>query len=89
MTDQETVPPVAVPADIDVPDRIAWGLTARQLAILAVAGAAAWAAYRALASTVPPGLLLAAAGGSRSTLFAHRAKAEHRLRQLLRANQHR
>jgi hypothetical protein len=61
MTGQEAVPPVAVPADIDAPDRIAWGLTARQLAILAVAGAAAWAAYRALAGTVPPGLLLAAA----------------------------
>jgi hypothetical protein len=28
-------------------------------------------------------------GRSRTTLYAHRAQAEHRLRQLLRANQHR
>jgi hypothetical protein len=34
---------VSIPADIDRPDRILAGLTARQLAILATSGAAAWA----------------------------------------------
>src|SRR6266545_5580194 len=34
---------VTIPADIDRPDRILAGLTARQLAILATSGAAAWA----------------------------------------------
>jgi len=33
----DTTPRASVPADIDAPDTIVWGLTFRQLAILAVA----------------------------------------------------
>ena len=51
----------AVRADVDTPDRIAWGLTARQLAILAVAGTAGYGLHQMLAPLVPP-LVLAAAG---------------------------
>ena len=51
----------AVPADVDTPDRIAWGLTARQLAILTVAGTAGYGLHQMLAPLVPP-LVLAAAG---------------------------
>ena len=50
-----------VPADVDAPDRIAWGLTARQLAILAVAGTTGYGLHQALAPLVPQ-LVLAAAG---------------------------
>jgi hypothetical protein len=47
--------PVAamVPADFDAPDRVLYGLTARQVAILAVAGTLLWLAYQALTPTVP------------------------------------
>jgi hypothetical protein len=44
---------VRIPADIDRPDRILAGLTARQLAILAASGAAAWALATAAAVVVP------------------------------------
>jgi hypothetical protein len=50
-----------VPADVDAPDRIAWGLTARQLAILAVAGTAGYGLHQTLSPLVPP-LVLAAVG---------------------------
>jgi hypothetical protein len=50
-----------VPADVDAPDRIAWGLSARQLAILAVAGTTGYGLHQALAPLVPPLLLAAAA----------------------------
>jgi len=48
-------PPVqaAVPADIDVPDRVLYGLTARQVAILVGTGGWLWLAYRALCPPVP------------------------------------
>ena len=42
---------VRVPADVERPDRVLAGLTARQLALLAVAAVALWAAYLA----TPPG----------------------------------
>jgi hypothetical protein len=51
----------AVPADVDAPDRIAWGLTARQLATLAVAGTTGYGLHQALGPLVPP-LVLAAVG---------------------------
>jgi hypothetical protein len=62
-TRQETQEPLrtAMPADVDAPDRIAWGLTARQLAILAVAGTAGYGLHQALSPLVPP-LVLAAVG---------------------------
>jgi hypothetical protein len=50
-----------VPADVDAPDRIAWGLTARQLAILAVAGTTGYGLHQMLAPLVPQLLLAAAA----------------------------
>jgi hypothetical protein len=51
----------AVPADVDAPDRIAWGLTARQLAILAVAGTTGYGLHQMLAPLVPQPVLAAAA----------------------------
>jgi hypothetical protein len=50
-----------VPADVDAPDRIAWGLTARQLAILAVAGTTGYGLHQMLAPLVPQPVLAAAA----------------------------
>ena len=44
---------VRVPADVERPDRILAGLTARQLAILATSGVALWAAYLATRHVVP------------------------------------
>lgn len=45
---------VRVPADVDRPDRILAGLTARQLAILAAAAVVLWAGYAATRRLVPP-----------------------------------
>jgi hypothetical protein len=50
-----------VPADVDAPDRIAWGLTARQLAILAVAGTTGYGLHQMLTPIVPPLVLAAVA----------------------------
>jgi hypothetical protein len=44
----------SVPADVDAPDRVLYGLTARQAAILATTGALLWLAYRALTPLVAP-----------------------------------
>jgi hypothetical protein len=44
----------AVPADLNAPDRIMYGLTARQVAILAASAAALWVAFQALTPAVPP-----------------------------------
>jgi PrgI family protein len=44
---------VRIPADIDRPDRILAGLTARQLGILAASGATAWALATAAAVVLP------------------------------------
>lgn len=46
--------PVRIPADVDREDRVLAGLTARQVAILAVAGAALWLAWLAARHLVPP-----------------------------------
>ncbi|MGA5305941.1 PrgI family protein [Nucisporomicrobium flavum] len=43
-----------VPADVERADRIAFGLTARQLVILTVTGLVLYAAWTALVSVVPP-----------------------------------
>jgi hypothetical protein len=48
------VPRIAVSADIDTPDTIAWGLTFRQLAIIATAAGALWAAHDLLGPAVAP-----------------------------------
>ena len=52
---------VRVPADVERPDRVLAGLTARQLAVLAVAGVALWAAYSATRRVVPPAAFAAVA----------------------------
>ncbi|MFV2019402.1 PrgI family protein [Micromonospora sp. LOL_023] len=43
-----------MPADVDAPDKVAYGLTWRQLAILAVAGALFYGAWNGLRTVVPP-----------------------------------
>jgi len=45
---------VRIPADVDRPDKLLAGLTARQIAILAVAAIALWAGYAATRHLVPP-----------------------------------
>jgi hypothetical protein len=45
---------VRIPADVDREDRLLAGLTARQLAILAVAAVAAWAVVTAATAVLPP-----------------------------------
>jgi hypothetical protein len=60
MSDDQT-PQAAVPADIGTPDQIAWGLTFRQLAIIAAAGGAGWLGYSSLGPLLPPVVWLVAA----------------------------
>jgi hypothetical protein len=57
----EDIPKAAVPADVDTPDQIAWGLTFRQLAILAAVGAAGWLLYSSFGALLPPLVWLVAA----------------------------
>src|SRR5947207_10876613 len=52
LTDEPYV--ARVPADIDAPDRVLYGLTVRQVAILAATAALLWAAYRLLTPLIPP-----------------------------------
>ncbi|MCK2243675.1 MULTISPECIES: PrgI family protein [unclassified Crossiella] len=52
---------VPVPADIDRPDRIAFGLTARQLAVLGAIVAGLWGLYEVTADLVPIGVFLTVA----------------------------
>jgi hypothetical protein len=49
-----------MPADVDAPDKIVYGLTARQLATLAGTAAAGYTAWHALHRVVPAALLLGA-----------------------------
>lgn len=58
--DDEEVPRAAVPADVDAADKIAYGLTARQLVILAIAGLAGYGAFQTLAQWLPPAAAAAA-----------------------------
>jgi hypothetical protein len=51
---------VKVPADVELADKLAFGLTARQLALLAGAGVSAYGAYLLLASLLPTLVALAA-----------------------------
>src|SRR5205823_6548803 len=62
MRSDEDVPMSArVPADVEKPDKIVFGLTARQAAILGVTGLALWSAYQATHTLVPPALFAAVA----------------------------
>lgn len=49
-----------VPADVDQPDRILFGMTARQIVILAIAGLLLYGMWSALLPVLPPVLLVAA-----------------------------
>ncbi|GAA3782704.1 hypothetical protein GCM10022225_83750 [Plantactinospora mayteni] len=48
-----------IPADVDTPDKIVYGLTARQLAILAVAGVIGYGIFRAVGDLLPQPVLIA------------------------------
>ncbi|WP_020670203.1 PrgI family protein [Amycolatopsis nigrescens] len=62
MRSDEDVPMSArVPADVEKPDKIVFGLTARQAAILAVTGLLLWAGYQATHSFVSPVVFAAVA----------------------------
>src|SRR5690242_15978630 len=43
-----------IPADFDAPDRVLYGLTVRQVVILAATGGALWLAYHVTTPMVPP-----------------------------------
>ena len=47
-----------MPADVDAPDKVLYGLTFRQLAVLAVAAVACYGAWRALHTVIPVPVLL-------------------------------
>ncbi|GAA4100751.1 PrgI family protein [Actinomadura miaoliensis] len=51
--DDHVVYSVRIPADVETPDKILAGLTARQVAILVTAGAVVWLAYAATRTLVP------------------------------------
>lgn len=59
-----------MPADVDAPDKVAYGLTFRQLAILAVAALAFYGAWRFLHQLVPVSVLIGAAVVLGATVFA-------------------
>ncbi len=63
---------VRIPADVERPDRLLANLTARQLAILGVAGVVLWATYTATRHVVPAAVFLALACpiGATATLLA-------------------
>ncbi|MDT5119745.1 MAG: hypothetical protein QOE30_5484 [Mycobacterium sp.] len=50
----DDIPAAAVPADIDAPDSIAWGLSFRQLAILGAVAGAGWLLYSSFGPLLPP-----------------------------------
>jgi hypothetical protein len=49
-----------IPADVDAPDRVLFGLTERQVAVLVCVAAPAYLAWRALAGRIPDQILIAA-----------------------------
>ncbi|WP_412538699.1 PrgI family protein [Longispora sp. K20-0274] len=61
MTGEDAPVRAKMPADIDAPDKILYGLTFRQMAILAVAGTVIYAGWHALHTVAPMPVLLAAA----------------------------
>jgi hypothetical protein len=69
-TDEPVDLSTPMPADLDTPDKVAWGLTFRQVAILAAGATAAWAAYRLLGTVLPMPVLLAVAIPYAAVLFA-------------------
>jgi hypothetical protein len=61
---------VTVPADVDRPDRLVAGLTARQVLILAATGAGLWLAWQAAGRVVSPVVFAGAAGPVAVIAFA-------------------
>ncbi|MEU1969681.1 PrgI family protein [Micromonospora sediminicola] len=55
----DVTPHARIPADVDTPDKIVYGLTARQLAILAVAGVIGYGTVRAVGTLLPQPVLIA------------------------------
>ncbi len=55
----DTTPRARIPADVDQPDKIVYGLTARQLAILSVAAVAAYGIFKAVGGLLPQPVLIA------------------------------
>jgi hypothetical protein len=55
----DTTPRARIPADVDTPDKIVYGLTARQLAILAVAGVIGYGVFKAVGHLLPAPVLIA------------------------------
>ncbi|PMR62186.1 hypothetical protein C1A38_05495 [Verrucosispora sp. ts21] len=55
----DPAPHARIPADVDTPDKIAYNLTARQLAILSVAGVIGYGIVRAVGDLLPPPVLVA------------------------------
>jgi len=58
-SEPESAPRARIPADVDTPDKIVYGLTARQLAILAVAGVIGCGIVKAIGPMLPPQVLVA------------------------------
>lgn len=60
MRDSDDLTPHArIPADVDTPDKIVYGLTARQLAILAVAAVIGYGIFRTVGTLLPQPVLVA------------------------------
>lgn len=57
---EDAAPRTAIPADIDTPDRIVFGLTGRQLVIIGAAAAGAWFLYKTFGANLPPIALVVA-----------------------------
>ncbi|MDI1463423.1 PrgI family protein [Catellatospora sp. KI3] len=57
--DPDVVPVTRIPADVNTPDKIAFAMTARQIAVLSTAAVAVYGIYRALAGLVGPATMLA------------------------------
>lgn len=62
MSDDQAPGTVAVPADVDIADKILFGLTAKQVVICAPVAIGLIAAWQGLAGVVPIGVLAAATG---------------------------
>ncbi|GAA4469256.1 PrgI family protein [Phytohabitans houttuyneae] len=58
-SENEDPPQARIPADVDTPDKVIYGLTAPQMAILAVAAAAGYGLYQAVGHLLPAPLLVA------------------------------
>jgi hypothetical protein len=57
--DLDTRLSASIPADVDTPDKIVYGLTARQLAVLAVAGVIGYGIVQAVGTLLPQPVLIA------------------------------